>query len=47
MVRRCEREQLDRRQADESVIEAIAELGGAGVGVADLEPPAPDLAERR
>jgi len=47
MVRRCERERLDRAQADESVVEAIAEMGGAGVGVADLEPPTPDLVDRR
>ena len=47
MVRRCERDQLDPAQADESVVEAIAEMGGAGVGVADLEPPTPDLVERR
>jgi MFS family permease len=39
MVRRCQREQLlTASQADEGVIEAIAELDGAGVGVADLDP---------
>jgi MFS family permease len=48
MVRRCEREQLRPEQADESVLDAIAELGGAGIGVGepgtgltDLDPSMP------
>jgi MFS family permease len=46
MVRRCQREQLlTASQADEGVIEAIAELDGAGVGVADLDPVATAVAD--
>jgi MFS family permease len=39
MVRRCERERLDPEQADESVLEAIAEMAGAGSGLPEAVHP--------